>query len=98
MNEMQSLIDEINKLRADNHTNIQLNSTKIDNLRDDLMKAERARLLEQEQWKTREEQWKTREEQCKTREEQWKSFCKQQEDNFKRYVDAITSGQQKGTV
>ena len=91
MNEMQSLIDEINKLRADNHTNIQLNSTKIDNLRDDLMKAERARLLEQEQWKTREEQ-------CKTREEQWKSFCKQQEDNFKRYVDAITSGQQKGTV
>jgi hypothetical protein len=91
MNEMQSLIDEINKLRADNHTNIQLNSTKIDNLRDDLMKAERARLLEQEQWKTREEQ-------CKTREEQWKSFCKQQEDNFKRYVDAITSGQQKGSV
>ena len=91
MNEMQSLIDEINKLCADNHTNIQLNSTKIDNLRDDLMKAERARLLEQEQWKTREEQ-------CKTREEQWKSFCKQQEDNFKRYVDAITSGQQKGTV
>ena len=81
MNEMQSLIDDINKLCADNYTNIKLNSTKIDNLRNDLMKAENVRLLEQEQ--------------CKTREEQWKSFCKQQEDNFKRYVDTITSGQQK---
>ena len=84
MNEMQSLIDEINKLCADNHTNIQLNSTKIDNLRDDLMKAELAHLPEKEH--------------CKTREEQWKSFCKQQEDNFKRYVDTTTSGQQKGSV
>ena len=88
MNEMQSLIDEINKLCADNYTNIKLNSTKIDNLRNDLMKAENVRLLEQEQCKTREEQWKTH-------EEQWKSFCKQQEDNVKRYVDTITSGQQK---
>ena len=62
MNEMQSLIDEINKLCADNYTNIKLNSTKIDNLRDDLMKAENARLLEQEQWKKREEECKKREE------------------------------------
>ena len=55
-------MNEINKLCADNHTNIQSNSTKIDNLRDDLMKAENARLLEQEQWKKREEECKKREE------------------------------------
>jgi hypothetical protein len=51
------------------------------------MKAENVPLFEQEQWKNR--------------EEEWKSFCKHQEltrVNFKRYVDAIPSGRQKGSV
>ena len=77
MNKMQTLIDDINKIYADNNTSIKLNSTKIDNLRCDLTKAENARLHEQEQWKSREEQWKI--------------FCKQQEANFKSYVDSITN-------
>lgn len=78
---MQAIIDEIKQLSALNYTNLQTNSNKINALRDDLTKAEEARLLQEECWKLRDEQWKT--------------FCQEQENNFKRYIDSITSGQGK---